>query len=296
MSNTSALALATTGSTLAGTPGLIANGAIPQETPAPDAAPKDLESTRFSHLAKKESALVKEREALRNEKKEFEAQREKLVAAEKRLQEFDQLKEKDAIAAMKFAGFSDTDIMNYFASMEDKSTPEEKAAKAAQSEIQKFKDEQAKIQQEAQDKKNSEVITKFKSDISKHLASDKDKYEYCNFNGVIAEELILETVYQVLEDTQEVISIDEAAQMVEEYYEGLDKQMSTLKKRQPKEAVEHAKQQVEMLKAEVSPGMPNKSSKTLSNKATVTVANTIPKVETRQQKRDRLIQKLANGG
>lgn len=291
MSAESALALAT------GTP--VANGVvgaqIAEGTLAPE-APKELESTRFTHLAKKESALVKERESFKREKQEFESQREKLTAAEKRVQEFEALKQKDSVAALKFAGFSDTDVMNYLAAAEDKSTPEEKAAKAAQGEIQKFRDEQTKKETEAQTKRNKEVIGKFKNDITKHISNDKDKYEYCNFNGSIAEELILETVSQVFEDTKQIISVEEAAQMVEEYYEGLDKQMSTLKKRQPREAVQEAKKQVEMLKAEVSPGQPNRTTKTLSNRATATVASTIPKTETRSQKRERLIQKLAAGG
>ncbi len=290
------------------TPKAIPNGVLhpPSEivegvVSEPVAEPQKLDSTRFAHLAKKEAELVKQREAYKQERLKFEQEREPLVAAQKRLQEFEELKQKDALAAMKLAGFTDTDILNYFASLEDTSTPEEKAARAAQAEIKKFQDEQAKQKSEQEAQLNQKALDQFKSDIQKQLSSDLEKYEYCNFHGPLAEDLIYETVAAVLEESKELISVQEAADLVENYYEEQDKAMSTIKKRTPAEAVAHAKEQikeVEQLRAEVSPGQPGRSqAKTLSSRATATSNAAIPnRKETPSEKRERLIQKLANLG
>jgi hypothetical protein len=263
------------------------------EAKAPE-APKELESTRFAHLAKKESIFVKNQEKLKAERQAFEAERKKYVEAYERTQKFEELKAKSAREALQFAGFTDTDIVNIFAESEDKSTPEEKAARAAQAEIQKFKDEQATQAKAEQQKKNTQVIKQFKDSITSTLAADKEAFEYCNFHGAVAEELIFETVQHVLETSGELISAKEAAQMVEGYYEETDKAMSTLNKRKPKEtAVEEAKQKVEALK----PEMPGRSATTLTNKATATIAAaTTTKKETPQEKRQRLIEQLGSLG
>lgn len=283
MSHESALALAT--------------GQSPTPPPVTEQSPglaavaePTLDSTRFANLARKETEIVKQREAMKTREAELKAMEERLKPIEAKWKEFEDLKAKDQVAAMKMAGFSDTDLINFLAAHEDKSTPEEKAAKAAQSEIQKFKDEQAKIAKDNADKQNTQVIDRFKKDITAFVASDKDKYEYLNHHGALAEELIFEYVSQVHEDSNEIISLQEAADAIEAFYEESDQAMSSLKKRQPKVEVVETKD--EPLKAEVSP----RPSKTLSNRTVASAAATIPRNETPSQKRERLIEKLRNGG
>ena len=273
--------------TTVGSPGL-------QETKAPET----LESSRFNQLAKKESEIVKQREQLKKDREAYEAEKEKLRDVNEKLKRFEELKVKDPIAALKEAGFTETDLYNFLSAAEDKSTPAEQAAKAAQAEIKKFQDAEAKKVSEAQAAQNKQVIEKFKTDITKTVGADKDKYEYCNFYGAVAEELIYDTVERVLKDSGELISVEEAAQMVETYYEEGDKAMMTaVKKRQAKEAAQAEEKKDEPLKAEVVPGQPNKpSTKTLTNKLAATVTSTIPKSETRDEKKARLADKLRNLG
>lgn len=270
------------------------NGVTPPVAPETPPA-TDINSTRFAHLAKKESEFVKRQEIYKKEKADFEAEKQKYLSSHDRITKFDELKSKNAREALQFAGFTDTDIINIFADMEDKSTPEERATKAAALEIQKFKDEQTKVQQDEASKKNASVIKKFRNDISTAIETNKDKFEYCNFYGPIAQELIYETVASVLQTDKELISIEEAAQMVESHYEEQDKAMSNLNKRKPKdEAIQEAKDKIEALK----PEMPGSSRpKTLSNRTAASVASAKTAIkETPSQKRERLIERLRNGG
>lgn len=270
-------------------PGL---AAVPTNEP-----PKDLDSTRFANLARKEAEIVKQREAMKVRETELMTREEKTKAIENKWKEFEDLKAKDQVAAMKMAGFSDTDLVNFLAAHEDNSTPEEKAAKAAQTEIQKFKDEQAAQAKEAKAKENTQVIDRFKKQITEHVTGDKDKYEYINHHGPMAEELILEWVSEVLNDPQQPPSeniLQEAADTIEAFYEESDQAMSVLKKRQPKPAPEAEAPKDEPLRAEVSSRQA--IGKTLSNKTVATTAGAIPKRETPSQKRERLIEKLRNGG
>lgn len=202
--------------------------------PAIKVEPKGLDSTKFVELSKKEIQLVKDRDAFKKEREEFEKVRAPLMAGNDRLLKFDNLLKKDPIEAMKFAGFSETDLINFLAAGEDKSTPEEKAVRLAQEEIKKFKDEQTNEKTKLQEEQETKTITKFKDDILKFTSSQSEKYEYCNFYGDQAQELIYDTVSAVLNDSAEVISIEEATNLVENYYEEQDKLMNTLKKRNSK--------------------------------------------------------------
>jgi hypothetical protein len=246
----------------------------------------------LSHLAKKEAELQRNREAFKKEQADLAAERQKVLDMAKDVQTFRDLQGKDRIAALKHLGFSDQDLLNYIAAQEDTSTPEEKAARAAQAEIKKFQDENAKKEADAVSKRNADALAAFRADISATISKNPETYEYCNYHGPLAEELIYETVAAVLETEKELISVREAAEMVEQYYEDQDKGMNTLKKRQPKEAAAPAAPAKEVpLKPEVSP-RPS-SARTLSSKTGATVASTVTKTvgETPEQKKQRLISK-----
>ena len=283
-------------STPGGSPGLQPDPAAAGGTPTK----AEMDSTRFAHIAKKEAELVKQRDTFKKEHETFLQEKEKMREIQKQLNDFNETKAKDPVAAMKLLGFSETDLFNFLAAQEDNIPPEERAAKAAQSEIQKFRDEQAAKEQEAINKRNDSVVSQFKQDISKTVLSDKDKYEYCNYNGPLAEELIYETVAQVYELDLKTnpdalpITAQEAADMVESYYEEEDKAMSILKKRQPKPSEEVK----EPVKADPTPAANayKQPPKTLSSKTAATVASTITRKETHAEKRARLANKLANLG
>lgn len=212
-----------------------------QNAIVPKESDKKLDSTRWAHLTKKEAALVKERDAFKKERESFQKEQteaSKYKRAWEMVNEIAELQKTDAIGAMRKAGFSDADMMNFLAQSEDNSTPDEKAAKIVKSEIEKFKDEQAKIAeennrktQELQKQQEDRTLAKFKSEIDSYVKKESEKYEYCSFYGEQAQDMIYETISAVLQDSGEMISIDEATQLVEEHYEDVDRAMNSLKKR-----------------------------------------------------------------
>lgn len=291
MSLESAMAVAT-GQPIPQSPGL-----AQADVPATPEVPKELESSRFAHLAKQEAALVKQREEFKKERDLINSEKEKLKPIQEKLLKFEELKKKDPLAAIKMLEFSDTDFINYMASLEDTSTPEDKARKAAQEEINKFTSEQKKKEDELRNSTNNRIINEFKSSISNVFSSDKEKFELSNRMGKTAEDMAFDFVAECVKIGMEPPTAEEAASMTEEYYENYFKEIMTSKKLTPKEAAQAAKEAVSdaPLKAEVSP-RPSQPSKTLSSKTTVTTASTVTRRETPSEKRERLMRKLANGG
>lgn len=300
MSKEAALALATgiPAPTLTEAPKLVeapANsdqpGEISPNTPPPD----DLVSSRIAKIAKKEVELRKQHEDFVKQKTEYEQKLAEFTPFYERYKEFEEKRKTDPIEAIKMLQFSDEDFINYVSTQEDKSTPEERATKAAQSEINKFKEEQAKKETEAKQKQSKAVIDRFKTDISTTVKKDLEKFEYCNFHGSAANELIYNTVQEYLDLHGEVLPITEVAELVENFYEEQDKAMSSLKKRKSTaELVAKYSEPVkeEPLRAQVNP----QPSKTLTNRVSSTSAATTTKRETPSEKRERLINKLKAGG
>lgn len=302
MSKEAALAFATGQPAAAPTPAPAAATAsivapVPVEstnaaTPAPEPSKsEDLASSRFAAFAKKEQKLVHDREALQKERAEWEPKKVELEKFYNQAKTFEELRQKDPVAALKSVGFSDADIVNMMVDqVVTELTPEQKAAKAASDEIQKFKDEQAKEKLTAQQQRDQELIVKFKTEISDIIKKEADKLEYCAFYGEVAEDAVYRLVAMHLQRTGEMISAEEAASEMEKFYEETDKAMAKLKKRQP------AAPPAPPAAPPTPPAAPPSRAASLTNRATATVASTVPRRETREEKRARLEQMLRNGG
>ena len=212
------------------------------EKPTEKQPEKELDSVRLNQLMKKEARLVQEREQFKKEREQYLKEAEETKKWTDMRNEFERLKSSDPIQALKFAGFSETDLMNFLSSNQEEVTPEQKAVKLAQQEINKFKEEQAKkekdlldAQEKSKREQESKILEKFQSDIAEHIASDSEKYELCNFYGQQAQDLVYEVISTGLRESNEMLSIDEAAKMVEEYFEEQANQMISLKKLAPKQ-------------------------------------------------------------
>jgi len=271
---------------------VVQSGADPIVDPAPKV---ELDSTRFNLLAKKEAEIQRERESYKKDREAYNADLAKLKGVQEQIATFEKLRETDKIAAIKSLGFSDTDLINLFASLEDNSTPEEKAQRAAQKTIDEFKKEQADNQTKAQQEANKRVLESFNRSIVNEFKRDPEKYEYCNYYGEIAQALVESTATQIIESGGELpfkngqVDYTALVEMVENYYESEDKAMNSLKKRAPKETTTAPIEPVEQLKPEVS----SRPRPTLSSKTSQTIASTTPKPvnETPDQKKQRLIAK-----
>lgn len=278
--------------------GVSTNPGLTAEQTTNPVVERALDSDRFAILAKKEAKIVREQQAFKAEQAKLADEKTRLTEFYNKIQRYEELKKADPIAAIKELGFSETDLFNYLSGQEKKEpTTEELASKAAQDAIDKFKVEQSKIQNEAQKARDDGIIKRFHGQIGESIEKNKDKYEYCAFNGPLAQELAFDLVNQVLKDSKgsELLSIDEALDMVENYYEEQDKSMSTLKKRQPKVEAAPIKSKEPERTRTITPPIGAPATKTLSNKVSPTVASTVKLVETHEQKKTRLIEALKRG-
>lgn len=276
--------------------------------------PSQLQSTPFNHLAKKEAELVRQRNEFKKEQETLATERAQLQEAAKQYQAYEEAKKTDPVAALKMLGFNEADIFNYMAGQQPAElTPEQKAVQAAEqaadTKIKAFEAAQAKKEKDAQEAQDLGLIQGFKGEVTSVIQKNPEKYEYCAFYGKSAEELAYEVTLAVVKNSngEDIITAQEAADMVEEFYEEQDKLMSSLKKRQPKVDSTVPTQKTEPTRSRtVTPGNPNAEqpkptvtvtrSRTLHNGATSTIAAARQtKNETRDQKRDRLIEALKNG-
>lgn len=304
MSKEAALALMNGGNPMPVTPSLITQDmpASPDAEAAPQTAKQDLDSDRFARLAAREAKLQSDRELLKSEQQRAYEEKSKLKEVQDKLSAYYELKKTDPIAALKSLDFSDEDIFNAFSTAAEKKeiTTEQRAlttAEQAMATVEAFKKEQAdKVlsEQKARDDRN---IAAFKEGITKAVAADTDKYEFCNYYGAIADELVYGTVLEIMREDKEVApheAMKEAMDLVENLYEKEAEEMSKLKKRQLKveePTVAKPPQKTTTLVNKPPPA-------TLTNKAAATVASqaTTLKKESMSEKKERLANQIRNYG
>lgn len=288
--------------------------ALGGETAASDAGVQPLQgdAARFAALARKEAQLVRERDAFKKDQEAYKAKEEKLTPWLKRAQEYEERRAKgELLQAFQALGFSETDLFNIMANLEPPKelSLEERAIKAAEAaadkKIKSAEEAQAKRAVEDDAKRDAALITGLKTELSKYLDENKEKLEYSAFHGKVAEDLAYNIIVEGLRESEgkDLITAQEALQMAEDFYEERDKAMSTLKKRQPKDPDPVPAAAAPQRTRTVTAGDPTYKqppvvtrTRTLSNDARVTSASTVPKNETRDQKRERLIAQIkANG-
>jgi hypothetical protein len=278
--------------------------APPAEAPKPE-APKELDSARFAHLAKQEAKLVKERQ-------ELALERERVKEAASKIRQFEDTKSKDPIEALKLIGFTETDIFNYMAGKKDPvpPTPDEIAAKKAEEitsqRLKEWQEQQEKKLQEQTKANDDRLIKEHKEQIGKFLDSTAGSLKHIEFQrkrGEDVEGTIQGIIAQTYAKTGEFLTPDKAAEELEAFYREEFLAAKAAVEEEKKEAEEMAKE-VERT-SKVTPGFPNEpqpkpvinKTRTLSNAATATArsAAAANRTETREQKRERLMQALRDG-
>lgn len=301
MSKESAMAMAT------GTPPTALNAVVSQTQTTPSTTGEPLQSTPFSQHAKKEAELVRKQQEFKKEQETWGQERARLQDAKKQYDNYNELKKTDPVAALKVLGFSETDIFNYMANQQPvELTPEQRAVQAAEqaadAKIKAFEEAQTKKIKDAQVAEDKSLIDGYRSELVQTMQKDKDKFEYCSYYGREALDLAYETTLAVVKESggNDVISAQEAMQMVEEYYEDKDKEMDRIKKRQSK--IPAVAPPVPPARSRTLSGPAPQSeapkptitkTRTLHNGATSTLAATrLSNNESREQKRERLINAL----
>jgi len=277
------------------TPDVPASGNADSQPEA--AAPKEeLQSSRLAILAKKEAALIKEREALKKDREQYLKDKEVADGYLKRGKEFDETFSKDKKAALKLLGYTDTDIVNFMAEADIKEpTAEDIARRVAKEEAQTLRDEMAKEKAENQTAYNNRLVTGLKTDIKNSIKDNPDKYDFCTFEGPEAETMAYQVIVDELKETGKLLSHTDALDIVEELLEEQDKERrARIKKLQAAktDALSSDKSAPTSLK-DAEPLKSNAKPKTLTNAiAPTTAASVAPRSETRDQKKQRLVNAL----
>lgn len=270
----------------------------------------DLQSSRLAIFAKKEAALQKEREALKKDREEWEksekAEASRIVGLEK---QFKETFSKDKLAAFRLLGYTDTDLINMMTGVE-----ENKAAGGgglSPDEVRAIiREETGKVRQEFEEKeknqlseRNESMVKGLKADIKEMVKAQAEKYEYCAFEGNEANEKAYQIIHDHLKATVsddkpygELLTIEAALDIAEEYFEKRDEAMQVLKKRQAKFGGTAAAASGELgAPTSAKEGEPTRSNmpqprgRTLTNSVTASAAAAAaPQNETREQKKERL--------
>lgn len=186
-----------------------------QGAPAGEAQDADF-SRKFAALSKRQKELFLKEQALKEQESKY-----------KPYEELEVLKQKNPLEFIKKSGLSVDQIIEMAIkegeppSVDDKFSAMEK----------KYNDLVAKMEakeKEARENEEKKTIDAFKKNLENELKSKADKFELVNALGVF------ETVYDVIaekfQQTGEIISTDEAAEMVENYYFNEAKKLKNVKK------------------------------------------------------------------
>jgi hypothetical protein len=212
-----------------------AKEAAPAEVAKP-AAPAEPLSDRFAILAKKEKALVERDRGLKAREDDLNKREAALNAGKVPQQEF---KEKPLQALAKQMGVSikeayDIVTQQALNGFEDPATPAEQMTRVAREEIQNLRDElraereknlqDARVQAKAEEQA---VLDGFRAECHDFLKQNPEKYELtAHFaNGDALYDLVHEHWRQqiangVPPEKRRVLQLDEAAQYLEEHFEG----------------------------------------------------------------------------
>lgn len=281
---------------------------------------------RLQALLKKEVALVNERSAWNKQKQDLEQRAKSADEILGRAKQFEDLKAKDPVAALRLIGYSETEIFNIMAAAQEPAktkTPEEIAQETTNKVLKERDAADAKRNAELVAKQNDEQVDSSISSVLKDPVN-ADKYEYCAYHGEIAQGIIKETLFllagQVQAEAQskgEQFVIDEAkaqellvaaVEAVEDYYFETDKAMQgKIKKRraitgettaEATAAVAAQEANTQAAATNPAPAVPTPQEKrttTLSSRVSATSVAMAGQKESPAQKRARLEQILATG-
>lgn len=204
--------------------------AAPAETaPAPAPAPEKPRSDRFAALARKEADVYRKQQAVRAQQAELARQAEEIKA-------FNEAKRQAALnpmAALKQLGLTYEQITQFVLN-DEKPTPEAEVLSVRQ-ELEEFKrqtrDEQQRIleaQRAAAAQEQQQIVEAFREEVKEYVGQHTDTYELTTlYNG---ENLVSDVIEEHFKQSGKLLTIPEAAKMVEDYFEDVTRKATATKK------------------------------------------------------------------
>lgn len=206
------------------------------EQPVAEEKPTESAAQRFAFLAKKESALQKQRAEIKAAREAMDAQKAEI---EKIRQEIEAAKAKkgsyrtNPLSLLEENGLTYKELTDYILNNNTVST--EAQIKAIQDRLdetekrreQERLDAQKRAEEQARERE-AQVIQEFRAEIASFI---KDKAETFELTALYdGSDLVYDTVEEYFEKTGKVLSIPEAVELVEKYFESQVEKAAKTKK------------------------------------------------------------------
>jgi hypothetical protein len=262
------------------------------QAPTPE-APKEHLSSKFAALARKEKAALQKMQQAKQIEAELKAREAKIAELESKLNEreswFGKAKE-NPDEALQRLGLSYSDLTDYY--LNGKKVTPDLQVKAMEDKFNSFvkqQEEKEKLAAEESKKRaqqeHEQTIAQFRKQVTDFVSSKPEQYELINMFD--SSELVIATIEAHFEKTQQVLSNEEASNLVEKFLE-----------EQVEKSVQSKKFQGKFTKATPSQdGQPQKSpagSKTLTNNVTSSAPSLLP-ARTEQDRLQRALAALNKG-
>jgi hypothetical protein len=260
----------------------VAPGATQEATPESQA-----NAARFAVLAKKERALRAQQESLKAQMAEIQRKAAEVEAFEKSKLTAKQ----NPLEVLKNLGLS-YDELTQFVINGEKATPE-LAVRAVKDELEAFKAEQAEARRRAEEaekvrleQERSAVLDRFRQEVAQYVTDNREKYELLNLYG--QEGLVSEVIQQHFEQTQRIMSNEEAADRAEKYLEELVQKAQATKK--------FGSKAVPQPQGEVAPANVSAQPRTLTNEMSASTPSLVNSPQTEAERFKRALAALEKAG
>ena len=257
----------------------------------PEPAP-DPFSRRFAQLAREQKKLRQERDEMKRVQQELDARKGTVSSFD----DLQKLARENPYEVMQKLGL-DYEALSRQVLQDGEITPEQKMAgemKRLRDEINAMKAERAELVKQEEAKKYQDTYSTFVDEI-KSFVENTSEFDFVKANN--AYHVVAEVMQEHYNSTQEVMSYDDAAKMVEDYYEAeAEKYLAVPKLEQRlKERFAPAKTEPEAGQAEEKAEAAQKTPpKTLTNTQVQRAPGDKPKKLSRQQSIDLLVNKYGS--
>ena len=257
----------------------------------PEPAP-DPFSRRFAQLAREQKKLRQERDEMKRVQQELDARKGTVSSFD----DLQKLARENPYEVMQKLGL-DYEALSRQVLQDGEITPEQKMAgemKRLRDEIDAMKAERAELVKQEEAKKYQDTYGRFVDEI-KSFVDNTNEFDFVKANN--AYHVVAEVMQEHYNSTQDVMSYDDAAKMVEDYYEAeAEKYLAVPKLEQRlKERYAPAKTEPVAGQAEEEAQASEKTPpKTLTNTQVQRAPGDKPKKLSRQQSIDLLVNKYGN--
>jgi len=203
---------------------------VTEAAPAPvPEKPKERASDKFAVLARKEAEIYRRQQAVRQQQAEIARQAEEIKA----FQEMKRQARLNPTEALKQLGLTYEEVTEYLMN-DNKPTPSAEVMSVKQ-ELEEFKRQQQaeqkrllQEQREAAEAEQQQIVEQFHEEVSDYVSQHAETYELTALYG--GANLVWQVIEENFKQTQKLMSIPEAAKLVEEHYEELARKAQATKK------------------------------------------------------------------